>query len=77
VGRSGRKDLTGRVAEGARLNLGIFLALGDCRLEAQFFLTAAAGLNNQRLGKSLLFRSSRVVFRNIPKMRGHLVDCLD
>jgi hypothetical protein len=46
-------------------------------LKAQFFPTVVAGLNNQRGGEKLLFRSSRVVFWNIPKMRGHLVDCLD
>jgi hypothetical protein len=78
----GRGDLGGRIPPGGwwrayGLIWGFFSLWADCRLEAQFFLTAAAGLNNQQLGKSLLFQSSRVVFGNIPKMRGHLVDCLD
>jgi hypothetical protein len=42
--------------------LGILAVLGKCRLKAQSFSTVVAGLNNQRGGEKLLFRSSRVVF---------------
>jgi hypothetical protein len=31
---------------------GFWWLLPECRLEAQFSLTVAAGLNNQRVGKS-------------------------
>jgi hypothetical protein len=56
---------------------GFFAALGKMQIGSTVFLTDAAGLNNQRVGKSLLFQSSRIIFWNLRKMRGHLVDCLD
>jgi hypothetical protein len=46
-------------------------------LKCGFFPTVVAGLNNQRGGQKLLFRSSGVTSENIPQLRGHLVDCLD
>jgi hypothetical protein len=63
---------------GAWLGLGIFVAFGGMRIESVvFFPTVVAGLNNQRGGEKLLFRSSGVTSENIPRSRGHLVDCLD
>jgi hypothetical protein len=47
------------------------------QIESTVFSTIIAGLNNQRGGEQLLFRSSGVIFENIPKSRGRLVDCLD
>jgi hypothetical protein len=40
---------------GAWLLLGIFAALGIMQIGSTVFLTAAAGLNNQRGGENLLF----------------------
>jgi hypothetical protein len=42
--------------------LGILVALGKMQIESTVCLTVAAGLNNQRGGKKLLFQSSRVIF---------------
>jgi hypothetical protein len=55
AGRSGRKDFARRVAAGVQLDLRIFLALGRLQIGSTVF-------SRLRLGKSLLFRSSRVVF---------------
>jgi hypothetical protein len=58
---------------------GFWWLLADCRLEAQFSLTVAAGLNNQRVGKSYCpkVQESLPKFREYSKVLGHLVDCLD
>jgi hypothetical protein len=47
------------------------------QIESTVFLTVAAGLNNQRGGKSYCSEVQESFFGNILKMRGHLVDCLD
>jgi hypothetical protein len=47
---------------------GFWRFLAKCRLKAQSFLTVVAGLNNQRGGEKLLFRSSRVVFWEYSKV---------
>jgi hypothetical protein len=62
---------------GARLGFGILVAFGGIRIESVVFSTVIAGLNNQRGGEKLLFRSSGVTFENIPNLRGRLVDHLD
>jgi hypothetical protein len=42
--------------------LGILAVLGKMQIESTVFSTVVVGLNNQRGGEKLLFRSSRVVF---------------
>jgi hypothetical protein len=42
--------------------LGILAVFGKMQIESTVFPTVVAGLNNQRGGEKLLFRSSRVVF---------------
>jgi hypothetical protein len=61
VGRSEREDFFGGMAAFGS-DWGFWRFLSKCRLKAQFFPTVVAGLNNQRGGEKLLFRSSRVVF---------------
>jgi hypothetical protein len=73
-GRSGRISLGD--GGGAWSRLGISAVLGKMQIESTVFSIVIAGLNNQRGGERLLFRSRRVIFWNIPKMRGHLVDSL-
>jgi hypothetical protein len=47
------------------------------QVESVVFSTVTAGLNNQRGGEKLLFRSLGVTSENIPNLRGRLVDYLD
>jgi hypothetical protein len=54
-GEIGVGDFFGRMTAARGSVWGFLWLLARCRLEAQFFLTVAAGLNNQWLGKSLLF----------------------
>jgi hypothetical protein len=53
------------------------VALGKTQIESTVFLTVTTGLNNQRGGESYYSEVQESLFGNIPKMRGHLVDCLD
>jgi hypothetical protein len=51
AGRSGWEDFTGRMAAGARLNLGIFRGSWQfADWKHGLYLAVTAGLNNQRLG---------------------------
>jgi hypothetical protein len=66
AGRGARRlegeDFCGEVAAVFGSVWGFWRFLAKCRLKAQFFSTVVTGLNNQRGGEKLLFRSSRVVF---------------
>jgi hypothetical protein len=52
------------------------VAFGGVQIESVVFPTVIAGLNNQRGGEKLLFRSSGVTSEDIPNLRGRLVDYL-
>jgi hypothetical protein len=57
--------------------IGDFGGFWRMQVESVVFSTVTAGLNNQRGGKKLLFRSLGVTSENIPNLRGRLVDYLD
>jgi hypothetical protein len=77
AGRLEREDFFGGMAAALGLDWEFWRFLAKCRLKAQFFPTVVAGLNNQQGGESYCSEVRGSFFGNIPKMRGHLVDCLD
>jgi hypothetical protein len=64
-GEVGAEDLFGGMSAALGSDWGFWWLLAECRLEAQFSLTVAAGLNNQQVGKSYCSE----VQESLPKFR--------